>query len=155
MNIEKNFEIQESLKETDDVKVYKALEYISKKLVVLKLVRIGGVFPVSEYKTHLQHKNIVKCLEIKSKVLFQENEYHLSILEYVNATKFYQSLSKIKQKHFAFVHELLKPIAYLHDNNIIHGDIKSDNILVKQKNNQLFPVVMDYSTFLSRALIKS
>jgi len=112
-------------------------------------VRIEGVFPISNYKTHLKHKNIVKCLEIKPKVLFQENEYHLSILEYVNASKFYQSLNKIKEQHFTFVSEFFKAISYLHDNNIIHGDIKSDNILVKQENNQLYPVVMDYSTFFA------
>jgi serine/threonine protein kinase len=155
MHIEEQFEIQSPLKETPDVRVYKSLDRFSKKEVVLKLVRIGGVFPISDYKTYLQHKNIVKCFDIKPKVLFQENEYHLSVLEHVHASSLYKNLSKIKEQPFAFVFQIFQAITYLHDNNITHGDIKSDNILVKQENNQLIPVVMDYSTFFTEGSQKA
>ena len=48
---------------------------------------------------------------------------------------------KRKQK-IIFIHHLLSAVAFLHDNNIIHRDIKSENIMI---NNEGLPVLIDFS----------
>lgn len=51
-----------------------------------------------------------------------------------------------KRVKVAIAHEFLCAVAYLHDNGIIHRDIKSDNIMLEEKDDGSWrPVLIDFS----------
>ena len=87
---------------------------------------------------HLDHPNIVKYINLVEK----KNDYWL-IIEYCNGESFAKAL-KYHLKKFNkplpekvvryFILCILKAIIYLNNQNIIHRDIKSDNILLNYDN---------------------
>ena len=87
---------------------------------------------------HLDHPNIVKYINLVEK----KNDYWL-IIEYCNGESFATAL-KYNLKKFNrplpekvvryFILCVLKAIIYLNHQNIIHRDIKSDNILLHYEN---------------------
>lgn len=88
----------------------------------------------------LSHPNIVKFLGIT----LEKEPYGLIMQKYTGgdlrqylerSSENYQSCS-IEEKitRLRWAHELSKAIAYLHENKIIHGDVKSNNALLNNKN---------------------
>ena len=82
----------------------------------------------------LNHKNITKILE-----LFETEEYILIIMEYINGGNlfsFVKKRRKISEKTSKFLFkQIIEGIQYIHSKNIVHRDIKLENILIDIKNN--------------------
>jgi len=85
----------------------------------------------------LDHPNIAKALE-----WFEDDEEYSIVLEYVDKPTYLKdkiktNLTPIKneQKMKSYVKDILEALVYLHSKDIVHGDIKLENILVKSKEN--------------------
>ena len=82
----------------------------------------------------LNHPNITKILE-----LFEDKEYILIIMEYINGGNLFSFLKKrrkVSEKTAKFLYrQIILGLKYIHSHNIVHRDIKLENILIDLNNN--------------------
>jgi len=83
----------------------------------------------NEIQVHssLSHPNIVEFLGF-----FHDRENIFLILEYASDNNLYQDRRRGEDIAKAVGRQLLTTIKYLWDNNVMHRDIKHENILVKE-----------------------
>jgi len=121
--------------------------YLSKKLNSNKLYatkKINKTIADTEMRRYfkyeinilkmLNHPNIVKLEEVKT-----DKNYYYIVMEYINGGELSDYLKKYKLKYQrAFPEEIvqylmrqiIKALIYIHDRNIIHRDLKLENIMV-------------------------
>ena len=85
------------------------------------------------------HPNIVKLEEIK-----KTNDSYYVVMEYVNGGNLKGCLEKYKQKNFGrpfsedivqyLMSQIIDALKYIHQHNVIHRDLKTDNIMVSFDN---------------------
>lgn len=155
MDILKNYHSLIPYKDTPEIKVFKATENRKQNVVVLKMVKHDALMPVSKYKPFLNHKNIVKCYDTIECVQYKNETYHLSILEHLNGTSLDQFKFKGHQEMMGFIVQVTDGMTYLHNNNIIHGDLKPGNIIVVDEQGEITPKILDYSTFFNQGTQKA
>ena len=82
----------------------------------------------------LNHPNITKILE-----LFETEDNIFIIMEYINGGNlfsFIKKTRKLSEKTAKFLFkQIIEGIKYIHSKNIVHRDIKLENILIDLKNN--------------------
>ena len=83
---------------------------------------------------NLKHNNIVKILET-----IETEKYILIIMENIpggDLLNFVKKRTKLPEKTAKFIFkQLILALKYMHNHNIIHRDIKLDNILIDLNNN--------------------
>ena len=83
---------------------------------------------------NLNHPNITKILEV-----FNDEEYMLIIMEYINGGNlfsFVKKRRKLPEKTAKFLfRQIILGIRHIHSKNIVHRDIKLENILIDLNNN--------------------
>ena len=142
------------IQQIEDLKLIKLLGkgsygevYLSKKLNSNKLYatkKINKTIADTEMRRYLKyeinilkmlnHPNIVKLEEVKT-----DKNYYYIVMEYINGGELSDYLKKYKLKYQrAFPEEIvqylmrqiIKALIYIHDKNIIHRDLKLENIMV-------------------------
>ena len=82
----------------------------------------------------LNHPNITKILE-----MFEDEKYFLIIMEYINGGNlfsFVKKRRKLSEKTAKFLfRQIILGIKYIHEQNIVHRDIKLENLLIDLNNN--------------------
>ncbi|CDW75165.1 cyclin-dependent kinase 10-like [Stylonychia lemnae] len=125
--------------------VYKARDKTTGDIVALKKVRMHNEndgFPITSLReinilSNLMHPNIVNLKEVvvgyKKDSVFLAFEYCecdiANLVDYIMRRKEYLNLAEIK----CLMIQLIKAVLYLHENDIIHRDLKFSNLLINQK----------------------
>ncbi len=138
-----SFEIKKILKKTKDIYVYKVL--IDDKIRIIKLVKVDGDIPNSNYQCELNHPNVIRCFE-KGITKISDEKFYYSILEYADNKCLINSSKEFETEPFNFIKDILTGLKYLHDNNIIHGDLKPSNILIAKQFDKLVCKISDYDS---------
>ena len=92
---------------------------------------------------NIRHKNIIKLYE----VMETPQKLYL-IMEYCNGGELFNYI--IRKKHLSekqsckFFHEIIDALEYLHIQNIVHRDIKPQNILLDISNNEITLKIIDF-----------
>ena len=88
----------------------------------------------SNLMKRLNHPNITKILE-----MFEDEKYFLIIMEYINGGNlfsFVKKRRKLSEKTAKFLFkQIILGIQHMHNKNIVHRDIKLENILIDLNNN--------------------
>jgi len=89
----------------------------------------------------LNEENYNYLCEAITKILdlFEDKEYILIIMEYINGGNLFSFLKKrrkVSEKTAKFLYkQIILGIKYIHSHNIVHRDIKLENILIDLNNN--------------------
>ena len=93
----------------------------------------------------IDHPNIVKIFEFYS----NKSTYYL-ILEFCEGGNLYEFVDENKLSEFQVIYimfQILSAMNYCHNMNILHRDLKPDNILIKKNEYGLFRVkICDFGT---------
>ena len=125
-------------------KVNLGLNVLTGRVVAIKSFNKSNLKSNSEnlnkilYETNLMkrlnHPNITKILE-----LFEDEEYILIIMEYINGgnlLSFVKKHRKVSEKTSKLLFkQIILGIKYIQEQNIVHRDIKLENILIGLNNN--------------------
>ncbi|NEU76693.1 AAA family ATPase [Hassallia byssoidea VB512170] len=136
--------------------VYRATRELEQTSVIIKTIK--AEYPTIEQLTRLRHEyQILQSLEIEGivKPLALES-YHNSLLLILSdfggePLKNFITAQKLDFSNFLQIGiQLSSTLAQIHQNNIIHKDIKPQNILINAKNNQVEIIDFSISSYLSR-----
>lgn len=133
--------------------VFKAYDTFLDRWVAIKVSKIKADFPELRLKNEVElvnklpaHPNIARyeeCYTFNSLA----GEYDFGILQYYELGNFLQLMQKqtleLSQKYY-LLSSLLEGIRFIHSQNIIHRDIKPQNILIVKRGNNFIPKITDF-----------
>lgn len=96
-----------------------------------------SVFNELKILRSLKHKNLMRLFEV-----FEDRNKYYFVLELLSGITLYKEIqNRKKNKEFkphqirAVIRQILEGIAYLQDQNIMHRDVKPENILFERKDS--------------------
>ncbi|CAD8112687.1 unnamed protein product [Paramecium primaurelia] len=114
-------------------KVYKAFDQTTKKIVAVKVLNTDEE---QELLSSLNHNNIVKHIRGSTQLLVMEYMEGGSLKNYMN-----ENPNLNEEQCIQIMKSILSGLTYLHQHNVIHRDIKPDNILLTK---DLVPKIADF-----------
>lgn len=137
-------------------KVYYAYDDVNKRDVVLKFIKYSNssrkdkksFFDEIKISKDLDHKNIVKFYDC-----YKKKKYYVLAYEYCNGGTLGNYLKNIheetdlqkKERQINYIMVQLKEaLEYLYTKNVVHRDIKPDNILIHKENGEITIKICDF-----------
>ncbi len=152
-----NYELLEEIYGSDRTIVYRAYSELYKKLVILKLPNhpYPNFHSLTQYRnayTLLKNLNIpgvVKILALEKfeqrLMLVMEDFGGISIPKYLSQENLYQHSNTDNINLFFYIAiQIINSLGKLHQNQIIHKDIKPQNIIINPQNQKI--QLIDFST---------
>lgn len=137
------YDITEVIYEGINTIIYRGREHLNQEKVILKILKED--YPTLDAITRLKHEyKITENLDLEGivKILRLETEQNrlVLVLEDFGGQSLKQVLSNRKLEVVEFLNiavQLAKGLVSLHSHNIIHKDIKADNIIINPKTGQV------------------
>lgn len=86
----------------------------------------------------LEHPNVIKIYE-----LFEDEESFFIVTEYIGEGNLLNKIEAMETRDEVIIgiimHQTLSAVAYLHKNNIVHGDLKPENIMISSASSNVKP----------------
>ncbi|KAI5173146.1 serine/threonine protein kinase KIN1/2 [Nematocida sp. LUAm3] len=146
----KNYQLKELIESGTTSSVYHAVNTRTKRHVAIKIISRRNYIEIAENRQSrenrilqealisylLSHKYIVKLQEF-----FYTKEYFYLVFDYIKGEQLYQRIlrneqlsEQIAKKYFL---QMLSAIHYCHVHNLVHRDIKIENILIDKNDNAM------------------
>ena len=115
---------------------------LEKDVIKKRRIKKSYRLPILDEKIRKQRtKRECNLLEKASKLIpvpnvIKTSSYEID-MQFINGKKLSEHLDKLENKE-NISKEIGKQIAKLHDNNIIHGDLTTSNMILENKTNKLF-----------------
>jgi len=154
-----NYEITDTLNQSGSQSLYKAILKGKGSKVLIKMLnelilnpkRIHDLRREYDILKSLDHKLVIKALELyeddKNTALILEDFDGKSLRQFLNEG----SLSLIEFTNIAI--KLCEAIAYVHQNGIVHKDIRPDNILLSKENESIKLMEFDIASQIPKESI--
>ena len=144
------YKIISPIKINDNRGIYKVINITTQQKYVLKFVLASDIdenkMNIFEFYKNNVHKNFCRLYDAKKYDMF-----YLLVLEYIDGdnlgTFFSENINdRCTIKNIIF--DIMSAIKYIHSNNIMHCDIKPDNIIIRYDpfENTYYPVIIDFDT---------
>ena len=132
------------------IKMYQGQLVVTKEF--RKEVSKEAVMKEAGILSHLSHPGVPFVLGIDLSrnpfmmvtVFYGIDMSNTTLFELLNSDKFNAEFKLDQSKSIAITIKLAETLSYIHDNGILHNDIKSDNIVFYGENTQLKPVLIDF-----------
>jgi len=136
-------------------KVYKAFDTEMERDVALKfyygdLDEKYGVIAELQKVIHIQHPNLIRYYVAMSldnpNIYDSRSKIQVGVVEFANGgdfNDFMKTFPSLRQIN-TIVKDILKGLAFLHENGIIHRDIKPQNILMHKVNGTWLAKIADF-----------
>lgn len=139
------YPIQDILQQTPVATLYLALDPDSQQTLVLKCFKPDAqnhyLREISVAFGH-QHPNILTCLD----TFYDEGKNACIVYEYLVAGSLRDKLNDqgrlSVEQTVRCLRDLLQALSYLHSQNIIHCDIKPENVLLRRQANDTFQYIL-------------
>ncbi len=139
--------------------VYKARDLHTDRMVALKFVQKSKIperytlFEETERVKSLEHPNLVKYYDFFIKkfenVTGEKDEIQIGVMEYINGGDMGAYMRVQSSRNPRRIAELLRGVLgglqHLHENRIVHRDVKPQNILLQIQDGAITPKVADFS----------
>lgn len=124
---------------SNDMEKIVAIKVIDKTKIKNTQVLDNEVRIINKLGFNKTHQNIVKYYDI-----YYEGDSVYIVMEYCDSENLAKILKRPMKEHYVkyYMKQIINGIKYLHDNNIIHCDIKPDNILLT--NNKKTIKICDF-----------
>ncbi|UCF05059.1 MAG: serine/threonine protein kinase, partial [bacterium] len=153
------YEIKKSLGSGGAGRVILAYDSIRKNMVAVKILRQAKHLKkdhlVKEFNilSELNHPNLVKVYDFG----FITEQIPYYSMEYIKGNNLYTFLSKTKNLHYLpeIIEQTLMALEYLHKKELLHADIKPENILIMDMNERINIKLVDFGLVLLTSQNKS
>ena len=161
VDVKNHYEILKKLGEGSYGKTYKVKNKNSSDIRAMKQMEKIKIPDMNVFKNEinimsiLDHPNIIKLYEV-----FEDDKFFYLIIEYCDGGELLHRIRErnekgnpYKEKEIAEIFkEIISAIAYCHDNNVVHRDLKLENILFinKDENSEIKIIDFGISTILEK-----
>lgn len=145
--------------------VYKGLRRKDDKLVAIKTINVNNLEESTKFCSEisiiskLKHENICSFEEFYLNTENEELNIYLVMELYEYDLEKYLIKNKLSKKLIInYTKQIIKGLIFIHENKIIHRDLKTNNILMEKKENDYILKIADFgfaTTFTTDSLKKS
>lgn len=138
----KKYSIIKTIKQNQKRGVYIVNDNIEKKQIVLKFIINSNIMKENEeiFNFFINNKHPNFC---KINKTFVSGIFFIIEMDYIEGDTLCEYFNKkhTKKTNYKILFDLLLSLEYLHNNDIVHGDIKPNNIIITPNN---IPIIIDY-----------
>ncbi|OMJ75498.1 hypothetical protein SteCoe_25347 [Stentor coeruleus] len=122
----------------------RAVKIIDKLWLSSELIDKKSVLNEVDILKTLDHPNILKIFEY-----FEDERYYYIVMEYCPEGDLFDELEKVNKydedSAAKIMSQIFSAVSYIHNKNIVHRDIKLENILISSRDKNLHIKLIDFN----------